>query len=338
MHSNVLSLSADQILAILEPEQLFTSEANVRKEFKALAFTWHPDRNASPQATEVFAQITALHELALIHLKQGKWTIPGQMRLVDTAGVKYILRFRTRHRFELGEMLISDTVVIYILDKGNYDLFQNAGRQISNFKFANTKMETEMLKYLPVIKKTFRTQDGRDVMVVEKTPDMLLLRDVVNHFKGKLDPKHTAWVISRLYNLTCYLEYAGISNNDISLDTCFISPLNHGTALYGGWWYSSRHGSKLTAVPARTYGLIPKGVKDSKLSQIKVDLELVRAVGRELGAGVSGTPQPMVNWFKTASPGNAVTDYTLWRDKVLLDSFGKPKFNELKLTADHLYK
>jgi hypothetical protein len=152
--------------------------------------------------------------------------------------------------------------------------------------------------------------------------------------------------MSGLHNMTCYLDWADLSHNDISLDTYFISPKYHSGALLGGWWYTSKIGNKIIAVPNRTYQYMPMEVRKTKISSIKTDLELIRAVGRELLGDVTGTrlkqnediPKPLINWLVLPSPtGSAIKDYTLWQ-KVLTDSFGPRKFVNMEVAAEELYK
>ena len=149
-------------------------------------------------------------------------------------------------------------------------------------------MKDEIKRFLPEIHSELVTAD-RFVMVIKKTPDMLLLRDVITHFGGKLDPKHVAWVVSRIYNLTCYLKYAGIVHSGISLDSYFISPEFHSGALLGDWWYATETGKKLTALPGITASFCPNDVLKAKLADEKIDLEMTRVVGRELLGDIIGS-------------------------------------------------
>jgi hypothetical protein len=50
------------------------------------------------------------------------------------------------------------------------------------------------------------------------------------------------------------------------------------------------------------------------------------------------TPKALASWANSISSGDALADYTAWNPGVLERSFGKPKFVELKLTAEELYR
>ncbi len=344
------ALTAAQLLAIREPERLFTGEDSaLKKEYRRLAFLWHPDRCSDEFAREVLPHINGLYQSAREKLDKGNWEIVGMLSLTDTTGKEYRFRFRRRRPFELGEMLIGDSIVTYLVDAGHKAFFDNAVRWIGNFVYASDDMKKETARYLPRMKKIFEAQDGRFVMVLEKDPDLLLLRDVLEHYVAlglpAEWPRHVAWIQSTLHNLCCYLEYAGLTHNDISPDTYFISPLQHIGALLGGWWYAERAGEKLAGVTSRTFNLMPLDVKADKIADPRVDLELVRSVGRELLGDISGmkflttrpAPEPMLAWLRHPTTGSARNDYRLWREKVLIDSLGPRRFVDLKLKADDLY-
>jgi hypothetical protein len=348
---NLLSrLTAAEILAIREPERLFTGEESaLKREYRHLAFLWHPDRCSDAFAREVLPHINALFETAREKLVRGDWQVPGLLTLSDTAGKEYRFRFRMRRPFELGEMLIGNTVLTFLVEGRYKAFFDNAVRRIGNFLYASDAMKQEVSRYLPRLRKLFETHDGRFVMVLEKDPDLLLLGDVLDHYiTVGLPPvwdRHVAWIQSTLHNLCCYLEYAELTHNDISPDTYFISPKGHYSALLGGWWYSERIGERLSGVTGRTFGLMPPDVQAEGIADPRVDLELARSVGRELLGDISGmkllhtrpAPEAMLNWLRLPGSGNAREDYRLWREQVLTDSFGPRRFVDMKLNADDLY-
>ncbi|GFO54460.1 hypothetical protein GMSM_14670 [Geomonas sp. Red276] len=300
-------------------------------------------------APEVLQHINELHRAALDKLASGSWEGRGSMMLSSRQGDKFRLNFLRRRPFELGVMLVADTMVAFLIDGKHRPFFDNAVRTVTGFRYASESMEQEVSRYLPTLLRSFETGDGQLVMVLKKSPDLLLLADVFEHYRetGQPDqwPRHVAWIQSTLHNLCCYLEWAGLTHNDISPHTYFVSPLNHSGALLGGWWYAARQGEKLLGVPARTYALMPLEVKEMKLADPRVDLESVRCLGREALGDVSGmnllrtrpVPGPMLDWLRHPTTGSAIRDYRLWREEVLVESFGPRRFVEMRLTARDLY-
>ena len=343
----ITALSAETLLAIplLEPERLFTGDAQqAKQEFRALAAIWHPDRRPETGTPEVFQHLSRLYDAAAQKLRGGLWNLPGQLRVHATDGATYHIYYRKMREFELGRMFLGDRIVAYVVDKAHSDLFQNALQAIERLPCANPQMAAEIQPALPDIIRHIETEDSR-VLVVRKTPDLLLLRDILDHFNGRLDARQVAWILSSLLNLACYLDYARLAHNAIGVDTGFISPPQHRSALFGGWWYAVRQRERMHAAPAATLQYAPGEVITRKCGDIRTDLELIRALGRELLGDISGArlvrekaaPLPMLDWLRLPAPPSAIDDYHTWQHRVLTASFGERRFMKLDLSADDLY-
>ncbi len=327
---------ASEILAIKSPGMLFNA-MSIDADYKQLAKEWHPDISKDPLAPDVFIYIKKLYEAAKEDVRNGIWKFSDNIHLKDTTSSRtYQISYKTHHSFELGDCYISDTIIAYIISPQYKDLVENATKTIKAFKFSSDKMKIEVAKYLPQIIKEFQTSVDH-VIIIRKTPDLLLLSDIIDKISIIKDKdRHVAWIISTLLNLNCYLEYAGIAHNNISLDTYFISPKFHSGALLGGWWYASQIGSRIRAVPPSTYKLLPPKVMTSKIADGSVNQELVRALGRELLGNVVGiklkgsAPDPMVDWLRTSFSGTAFEDYKTWGE-VLTKSFRKRRFVEMEI-------
>ncbi len=344
------ALTADELLAIPagEPEKLFTGElAAVKGEFHALAMVWHPDRHGAADAAakercqQVFNHIRRLYELAEGKLRDGIWHRPGELRLTVKAGKSYVIRYRKRHLFELGEMYIGRTIVAFVIAPENADFFANARQAIGGFRFADEAMRNEFTKHLPRLEAVIETGSCL-LMVVSKTPDLVLLRDLLDRLGGAMDPRHVAWILSSLYNLACYLDWSGLAHNAMALDTYFISPEQHRGALLGGWWYARPCGEKLLGAPQRTVTYAPVGAMSAAIADPRTDLELIRALGRELLGDATGmrldrkTPKPMLDWLRYASSGRAFREYGAWKE-VLRESYGAPRFVSMGTSASDIY-
>jgi hypothetical protein len=343
---DILILTADDILAIPvdQPELLFTADEDTAKlEYRRLASKWHPDQN--PMVDEnVMARISVLHALAQFRLSTDSWVIPGVVTFKTTDGKTFNLKYRATRSFELGYIYVGENLVAYSLFKDNSDLYNNARKLIKNFKFHDDKMKSEIKKLLPEIHSELVTDD-RMVMLIKKTPDQLLLSDVLDHFNGEIDPKHVAWMTSRLYNIACYLQYSKLVHAGITVDSLLISPAEHTVSLIGGWWYATDVGRKLEALPGVAVEFTPSDVIDSEIADPKIDLELLHATARQLLGDINGSkllmnksiPPSLVTWLRSLSSGNAMQEYKIWYEKAVIEAFGPRRFIEMKLTADDLY-
>ncbi len=342
-----LFLPAAALLAIspAAPEQLFSSDLDaIHQEFRALASIWHPDRCMHPEATTVFQHLGRLYDAALEKRRNGIWQTPGLLQLRALDGTEFRIRYHQARPFELGQLFIGDGIVATLVDRAYSDLFQNALATIDRLPCADVHMAAEVRRSVPEIIRCVEIGAGA-VLVARKTPDLLLLRDVLDHYDGRLDARHVAWILSSLLNLACYLDYAGLVHNAISTETYFISPQAHGGALLGGWWYAVRQGAPLRAAPACTVQYAPFEVMTHRRGDHRTDLELIRALGRELLGDITGlrlarakaAPPPMIDWLRLPAGACALDDYQTWQRQVLPASFGERRFVELNLTRQDLY-
>lgn len=327
------------ILAVEHPGDLFSGNKNTLKsEYDALLHKYHPDKNKSPKAQDEFIHLQAIYTLAQKGLEEGLWETRNTLQCSS-----YRMRFHRKLEFPLGRMYVGDTHLTYLIEKKYENLWSNALNIIKNFKYPNDKMKQEMSRYLPSIRVSFDIPNYFG-LVLNKTADLLLLRDIPTTIPDW--DRHVAWIISTLHNLMCYLEFAGLTHNDISLDTYFVSPEHHSGALLGGWWYSCKKGERLTSVPKTSYELFSSKMKKTQIADHSLDKELLRALGRELlgdrtGArllsGGTPAPPPVINWLRCATSKTAIEEYTLW-DKVLTQGYGKKRFVPMDVSAKTIYK
>jgi len=331
-------MDVEKILLVTTPEQIFSTmdEDIIHREYRKMMLDVHPDKNKHPKASVAASHVANLYKQALEKVKIGVWDTPGIVFIKANTGQTFKLKYFYSGDFALGKFYIGTKHLSYHIKPEHNKLFENAVSMISSFKYKSDKMKTEVSKYLPNIEKNITTVDGERVLVLKKEPDMIRLADVLKYLKGSIDPKHIAWILSSLHNLCCYFHVEAICHNDISIENYYISPEGHSGALYGGWWYSRHSGEKLLSVPNRTFKLMPSKQVDSKIASRNLNLELIRDIGTTLLGGKTD-PAPMTNWFKLPPMKNAIEDYKIWYNKVLIDSFGKHKYVKLDLTSKEVY-
>ncbi|KVP17161.1 hypothetical protein [Burkholderia ubonensis] len=342
-----INLSADDILAIpLDmPERLFSSADAAEKEARQLFKRWHPDHCSDPRAGDVFDWLRKLDAAADSKIAQGVWETPGLLRITSTSGSQFELRYASKTALEVGTMYVGRSVVAFDIPTDNLDLLANAERQLAALTYANEAMRREFARYFPAIERKVDTPTGA-VLLLKKDPGVLLLQDVLDHYKGKLPARHVAWVISRLLNIACYLEMQGkVSHNAIGPDTVFISPAEHTAHLFGGWWFAAGLGTPLKAASQRMMLFAPPDVLQKKVGDSRTDMEMIQALGRELlgdATGVrlakdSAVPAAMVDWLQLSTHQSAVATYRDWQERVLVEAFGPRKFVPMELTHEMLY-
>ena len=325
------------ILKVGGPGEIFTGNPDeLAHEYNLLALRFHPDQNKSATAQDEFIRLQELYRAAQAQLELDFWETKSSLRFGG-----YRARFRRKLPLQIGTMYVGDSHVVFMIEAAHRALFDNAVQTIKGFGYASDQMQKEMSRYLPTIKAQVDLPQ-HCVVVLEKTPDLILLRDIPRTVPEW--DRHVAWIVSCLHNIRCYLEYSGLTHNNISADTCFVSPEHHSVAVLGGWWYAAKPGTKLKAVPAESYELFSPAMQASKLADYQLDRELVKALARELLGDRVGTrllaskpaPDAFLNWARCTSSATAVKEYESW-GRVLDTSYGKRKFIPLEITADQIY-
>lgn len=333
-----MKFTAEDIIKMKKPEELFSGNLDAaKKEYRELARIWHPDVSKFSDAASVFSNINALYAKAVEKIEGGFWESLGRLKLKSkTDSTTIDLPYLSRRPFELGEMFVAKNSVLYLIDERHKALMLNGMGHITSFKYGSDRMKTEMERYLPgPMSNYMQCDDGRFAVSIEKKPGLVLLRDVLDFYGGAMDPKHIAWIMSGALNISCYLSFAKIAHCDISLDTYFISPVDHSCALLGGWWYSTKLGEQVRQVPTNTFNHLPWKVKTSKTALPQIDGELIRAMGREL-AGGKPVPKALESWLRVSAGGNAFKEYENWGG-VLKESFGPRRFTIMEVTPEALY-
>lgn len=335
-------MNAAQILAIpeAEPERLFRKDS-LKDDRITLLKQWHPDRNRDPQASLVFAHIQKLYDLAAERLAKGLWRTPGLLELAGIGGKRYEVRYLREHTIDLGALYVGRTAVTFLIERRHKDLFDHAMARIKAISYPSHDVKKEIGRYMPDIVATFETGDKLG-LVVRKTEDTLYLKDVHDHFGGRMDAKHVAWIVSRLWNIACYGQVSGQVFAGLSPESLFISPPYHTVLPLGGWWFVHGNGEGLKALPGKSLAFMPKRLLKDKRACIRMTGESIKATGRELLGGASlrmdkNIPTAMVDWLNEPAGEDAIRDYQVWRENVLKASFGERRFVQLPITASDIY-
>lgn len=343
MKRDFKDLTATQILSINRPEKLFSGPDSLQEEYRALARLWHPDHNVGVDQA-VIAKISELYELGQKKAKEDAWEVIGVTTIETKDKKKYKIRYHVHRKFELGEMYICDSVLVFLIEKSFKDLVENSNRIVRDLRFENDKMKNYFVEKIPRLNISSET-DTHIFQVYHKTADVFSVRDLLNYFNGKIPPKHATWMLSRLHNFACYLKYSNLSHNDLNLDTFFVSPHHHTGMVIGGWWYATKLNSKMIALPNHTLKYIPEDILNSKMGSMRTDSILIKVLARTLFGDETGCklisdpdiPKSIFNWIQSSSGTDPVEDYKDWTTKIITNAFGKREFVKLELSPEDIY-
>lgn len=343
----LLDLTADDILTINpdNPEALFQPSFDaIAKAFRALSKKWFPDLNKDPRAADVQRRLLDLRNAAKDKLAHDAWQQVGTFSCALANGKKFRVRADVSRTFELGTMHISPNTLTYVISRDHVDLFARAAALLDEFTFPDDKVKKVYAPCLPAEFKTYEAPDSL-ILTLRKKEDDVLLRDLLPFMAKKDLGRHVAWVMSRLHEMARYLDYAGIVHNAFTMDNVFVSPSQHTIGLFGGWWYATPLDQPLQAIPAEAEEFLSDKVFKTGRSEARVDLEMIRAIGRELLGDRGGTrlllgkpaPDAMIDYLRLPSSGDAQKDLTHWYQDVLPKSFGPRRFVELNVRYSDVY-
>ncbi len=347
MSTNPLALSADEIfkIPVTSPERLFT-QTDIKKQWQRFSRKWHPDRSEFDPSGKVLAHIQNVYKEAQNRLNSGTWKGAAEIRFKTSRGKNYRFAYRTMHKIEVGKMYVAKGLLMFVVDPKFEDLFDNGIKRIKGIHYP-PKLKDEFQRYFPKIKFNDKTTDIGLVLILEKPEGAVLLQDLIDYMPDKkIDPKHVAWITSSLYNIATFLDHTGVCHNAIIPTAVFIDPANHAAFLLGGWWYATKAGEKLKAVPSALLKTLPKEAFDTKTSNTKYDRKAVRGVAiaclgdpTMIGSKLlmrTDIPKEMTTWVRAPSGPNAIEEYDGWY-KTLKTCFGKRKFIVLDVDVDDIY-
>lgn len=323
----------NEIMSASSYSDLFSSDENeAKKEFHSYCKVYHPDVDNSEKALKAFEKIRQLYSL-----RTCSTTVNSSVH------EEVIFRdIRTNKGFSLNNPVILNvcpggikiyhtaTKVALIFEKEYSKLYENYIKQVDNLFYKDDKMGKEFKRYFPKVLKHFELADsnGKHCILLEKTSEVLNLGKIVTSYKArgeKFPKEQAAWIMNRLFNLSCYFEFMGKAFNGFSLENIWVSPEMHTVLLLEGFEYTKEINEKMLGCPVSVFKTLPIKVKDNKLSSTLTDLESIKSIGRELFAG----HDDLVNiqkYIKAGTDSNSTFDEWDIYGKAVHADFGKREF------------
>lgn len=338
-------MTGEQILKKQFPGDLFVNdEKECNRLYKELAKKFHPDMNKEKNAKDVFEHITMLYKKALDDIKNNTWVKENYVELHTNVGKRLAISYKYHNIFEIGECYVCQKVVIYVFNIGCDKFYDNAVKRINGLSFKSGKME-ELKNFFPQIQAEHTLKDGRKCLVFSKTEDMYPLKAIYDYYNGRIYDKHVAWIINRLSNLACYLQFSGLVHNGIDINSIFISPSKHAAAIVGGWWYCVPENEKMIGTTMDIFGIMPITIKNSKIAGISTDLEAIKLLGRTLLgekqprklALDTSIPKQIIQFMNDGAGTSAFDEFEKY-GRLLDEAYGKRVFIKMGITDKDVYK
>ncbi len=158
-----------------------------------------------------------------------------------------------------------------------------------------------MSKFLPNVVFDTELKDGKMLVVYSKPENVYPLAITKN-----LDAKHVAWMISRMENLGCLLEFNNMCFNNVSLTDFYFNPKTHEIYLLDGWENVS-----IESNPTMLY------------------LWRMRDYARQI-MNLSTAPEMCIEFLNSKPAEDAYTDFKNWNE-VIEHGFNGHNFHQFEM-------
>lgn len=336
--------SEHEIMAAQKPEDIFTMDPNVIElEKEEYVNRFKPVEYRAIQNFRVTRKVMLLYEEAIIKINDG-WD-EHEFSICSKAGKEYCIHYNNHSSFKLGEMYITSSYVIYVVE-GKYKKYYENYVEKTRHYLKPDKHVWELVQYMvPDVQEHFETTDGRFCIFVKKPCDIYSLREVVDYFGGSLKPEYVASILTRLYYFACYMSLVEATHNGITVDNLFFAPgrkLKDGeeytvhdmriVGVYGGWFFTTYLDDRISGVPREVYEVMPDECKERGYSSFEVDELSIKRVAKDLFEGRDDVPKALAEWLDSKKIAkDPYIEFQNW-EQVRCDAFGKRRFVDIDVS------
>jgi len=218
------------------------------------------------------------------------WEETGNVSFIMDNSKPLTIAYMDKYIYPGMECFLAKKSVVYVFDdEKEADMFMK-GLLSLTFPEADMKLD----RCFPMLTQRLHLKDGREVLVFVRKPYFY----PVEVF-APLKAEHLAWVISRMENICCALEFSEISHGDISTASVFVNPVTHEGMLFGDY-------------------------RNVKRFSTQGDLKKIRETAKQVMERDSG-PSELFAFLDSKPRANAYEDFEYW-DTVIEKGFGGHKF------------
>ena len=222
------------------------------------------------------------------------WTVEGKDSFTLQSGQPLNIEYMKKYPYPGFVCYLARESVVYIFDSSKDAARFSAGLRKLTFPEADTRLH----RSFPEIKLELSRSGGKHALVFKRRP-MLYPAEMF----APWDSTHLAWVISRMENICCALQYSEITHGGISPASVWVDPLQHEGALFGDW-----RGVRQLGGNGDLYDLRKTAITLAKNTR---------------------EPEQLYKFLNSAPEADAFSDFAKW-DKVIADGFGGHKFQKMK--------
>ncbi len=330
--ADILSLDSSVLVTMMG-----ASEEEQKRMNDSLLRQYHPDICADTQARELTDKILSARKLI-----GRKWRKSVRVEALD--GRSFGLTYGSMHDLGYAKVYSGATHQTYHYPKNprNWPTGQTSQIPDVRFDYPTPEMEKEFSKYFAKNSTTVEAVDGRWV-VVPKPEGHILLADYLTHYKGKADPAQVVWILSRLFNICCFLQMVKTIHGALGLATVCCNPMNHLVFVPGGWEFSYPSGMTPKVLPVASTEVVGESFPPRTAELL--DLILVKKLGLQLLGDSSGMvlkfdPKlaPLVRWLSGPVVEKNAIEVFVNYSAAVDETFGPKTFRLLPLSPEEVFK
>ena len=244
------------------------------------------------------------------------WKNAESVSLKAKDGSNITVRYLYDHTDEGVTSYLTRKAALFVFPGGKRAEAESVIRNIAKVQFPPADVKG-LADAFPNLSGRYELADGGVLLAFERQDNLFPLA-----MFGSLRPEHVAWVISRMENICCVLQYSSLVHGGISEESLWINPTSHHAVLMGHWW-------DVQSLQRRPDGL--RGAVQSLLGtdSAKKDLkDLRKTADRVLGMKHAEAPKELTEFLKAEPAKDAFDDFAAW-DQVIEKGFGGRRFAKM---------
>ncbi len=229
-------------------------------------------------------------------------------------GKQIAIRYLYSTSLKDADIYVARRNIIYHFRNNGAELSDKYRRVVSFIDYPSADIR-KLSDFFPTVTGGFHLSDGTYILVIDKNSDEYPLR-----IFGKLTGRHVAWIISRMENLCCVLEYNSLVHPQINPDTLFINPYQHQVSLLGNWWNVTKKNAM---------------GDDMSIRKMSTNLIQLRSTAKEI-LGDDTAPAALLEFIDSEPKCDAYEDFAYW-DEMLIKAYGERKFINFDTDDETVY-
>lgn len=218
------------------------------------------------------------------------WRCCGSVDMILNSGDPLHIDYMEKFKYPGCVCFLGKENIVYLFDRANEASLFMAGYK----RLVFPKADTKLYRSFPELKMTLTTNKGEEILVFRRRPNFYPA-----DFFAPMPSEHLAWVISRMENICCALQFANIEHGDISPTSIWINTVTHEGALFGDW-------------------------RKVCTARSNCDLKALRKTAIYLAKDTS-KPKELYRFLNSPPAADAFEDFARW-DQVVETGFGGHKF------------